>query len=163
VIPHKSAKNAEGSAIESTWCFCSIAACFVAYPDGPGYLFPISAEIRDRRDVVSCCRARARLGIFLPRIILDIEQNRYHTTHSKLSILRLESDGCAEIHFPSIFQLPLLRTLPTDSFSPPGRSWRIDAGVSDMHCLKLTHCGMDKDEMLPLLRACRELRKFKFH
>jgi len=47
-------------------------------------------------------------------------------------------------------------------FQVPLENWKLSTGVSSLHELKVINCEMDEDQILPMLQACRELRKFIF-
>ena len=102
-------------------------------------------------------------AISLPSQIEDADCRQHRFPLSRLSTLRLGTEDSGQIHFPSILQLPSVRTLSADSFSPSDRAWSIGGGVSGIHNLELTRCMMGEDDVLPLLRACGQLRMFTFH
>ena len=102
-------------------------------------------------------------GISLQRQIQNANFHRHGLALSRLSVLRLEMESFVDVELPPILRLPSLRTLSADSFPPSNRAWSIEAGVSGVHSLELTRCGMDEDDILPLLQACRELRRFTFY
>ena len=104
------------------------------------------------------------LDISLPRSAFSAGSGHHRIDFlTRLSTLRLETDYCTEISFPPILHLPSMRTLSADFFGPSRCPWDVDAGVSGVQNLELTRCELDEDEVLPLLQACRALRKFTFH
>jgi hypothetical protein len=70
---------------------------------------------------------------------------------SRLRILRLQEDSLVNVHFSSILRLPSLRTLSAASLGLSDRAWTVNAGVSGLHHLELVRCGLDKDDILPML------------
>ena len=78
----------------------------------------------------------------------------------RLLTLRLVGDLYAEIQFPPILRLDSLRMFCADSLET--QMWKICPGISFLHDLEVTDCEMGEEDILPLLEACSELRKFTF-
>ena len=76
----------------------------------------------------------------------------------QLSTLGFVADKYVEIQFEPILRLASLSTLRADSLATP--SWGIRPGISLLHDPILINCEMVEEDIIPVLEACSELRKF---